>query len=56
MLDQWVVHVCSVFNTVCVSFVFFSWLYKLFNSYIDKKIKEILRKKVRYSSPFHGIS
>lgn len=49
---------CQTFNTriAYVSFdfqltfpIFSSWLYNLFDSYIDKEIKETLQDKVKYS-------
>ena len=30
-------------------FFFVSWLYNLFDSYVDKRIKETLQDKVKYS-------
>jgi len=32
-------------------FCFSSWLYNLFDSYVDKKIKQILQDKVKYGDP-----
>ena len=37
----------TVLKTSCL--FFFSWLYNLFDSYVDKKIKETLQDKVKYS-------